>query len=316
LSRALQRTMSQFLQQALAQLQQANGRRADSEQQRIPCNLHSQGCTNYVRVGAPFALCDDCAARMERANPSPVQTPLATPVPICPSTCTQPSPPAPSASSASEPPRQGDLTPDQKSYHQRLAREAIEFVNSRCRNLPTERQADIRRRTAILLQEDAPGAGAVLNVEHEIARRLQTGLTYLKTPSVYNSTAGRGHLHFLLQCLSDAAATDDDDPYQKLIAKQLGINLATFKMCAAERKEHNLGYLPTAAPRKGAVQPWLIEVLPVAPWSTPCCDPKILSNPVPTSSFQVSFFDFCVGFFALSPPTLGAANGPWSAPGV
>jgi len=130
--------MAQFLPADTCSLQQANARWAGSEQQPVPRNLHSQGFGTFWcplralrRVRGMDGTRHPCKRHLPLPPPSALHRPhnrgRLHPLLV----------------SASEPPQQGDLTPDQKNYHQKISQEAMEFVNNR-RNLPTERQADIR----------------------------------------------------------------------------------------------------------------------------------------------------------------------------
>ena len=71
--------------------------------------------------------------------------------------------------------------------------------------------------------------------------RLRQGIKFLNRPSEYNSTEGRKRKHFLYQLLADGGL-GENDPVNQLIAKELGMNPRTFATCAAERKEHGLGF--------------------------------------------------------------------------
>ena len=126
-----------------------------------------------------------------------------------------------------------------------------------------ERREDVRRRTLALLSR--PWANEHVSVENHrsiedvICDRLAATIQVLQEDSVSHSTTGRQQQHLLLQAIADPTL-GSADPFLRPICARMGAVPKTVNICFQERKDYNLGYFPTTARRKGAIEPWLIQV--------------------------------------------------------
>ena len=89
--------------------------------------------------------------------------------------------------------------------------------------------------------------------------RLKITAKILKDPKVYNSDAGRKLLHFFYQQFADPAVGDDDLLMAKLIDR-LDAGEKIVETCFRERKEFELGYVPSKNKRSDATEEWVIQV--------------------------------------------------------
>ena len=139
----------------------------------------------------------------------------------------------------------------------------LEDSTASLQNCSSERRKETRQRVIDELQ--------ALNAAEEyddvkeptipkiVMERLRTAIEYLNEPTQYNSTLGLSRKRFLYQLLA-VPELGDEDPAIRLIAKELHINLPTFKRFANERQEHGLGYIPSAHTHGNTTAQWIQEV--------------------------------------------------------
>ena len=152
-----------------------------------------------------------------------------------------------------------ELTKNQKDYHKILAADCVTMVEEKLnRSVVGEHPARLHDTKKNIVEGLMPGVSEPTIPAHitEILSRLRTAIQFLNDPCEYNTIEGRQHKRFLLQALSDPTL-GKDDPFRKLIVKELGMNETTYSKFAEECKEEGLGFFPLAEGYCSLAQEWI-----------------------------------------------------------
>jgi hypothetical protein len=187
----------------------------------------------------------------------------------------------------------------QRQHDKQVADDILKFINQRL-STPAyienkERAASVRVAVAeAMVPEDSQSKEAHFVNKH-IALRLKAAIEFLSDSERYRNAKSLERKRFLGQCLSDPEL-GNEDPVITLIAKELGLDLRTYRRFAEERREHGLGWCPAPLKKQTITQEWK-EVMWLQPanlllllYPSHKCPPPSLLNMPRTLLDIVSYF--------------------------